>query len=136
MNQVSIPIDLRPEEVTREKSLGGAIGLCIKVAGHEPKEVMSEIRHDGKPLDKAQWSRWESGQEGICWPKFRALMDFCGNDAPLLWMLHQRGYDLHSLRKLETETEKALRFERDARVKAEEKVRYFEEMLTGRRAGA
>jgi len=39
------------------------------------------------------------------WPKLVALMDACGNDAPLLWMLHARGYDLHSVRKLETETE-------------------------------
>lgn len=33
-------------------------------------------------------------------------MDLCGNDAPVMWMLHQRGYDLHSLRKLESETER------------------------------
>jgi len=33
-------------------------------------------------------------------------MDVCGNDAPLLWMLSQRGYDLHSVRKLESETER------------------------------
>jgi|GEM_PF-2749195 len=44
--------------------------------------------------------------EGVIWPKLSALMDVCGNDAPLHWMLHQRGYDLHSIRKLETETER------------------------------
>ena len=33
-------------------------------------------------------------------------MDVCGNDAPLLWMLHQRGYDLGSVRKRESEIEK------------------------------
>jgi hypothetical protein len=36
-------------------------------------------------------------------------MDACGNDAPLMWMMHQRGYDLHSIRKLESETEKVNR---------------------------
>lgn len=36
-------------------------------------------------------------------------MDACGNDAPLLWMLHARGYDLSSLRRRETETERRLR---------------------------
>jgi hypothetical protein len=40
-------------------------------------------------------------------------MDFCGNDAPLLWMLHARGYDLASLRKRESETEKELRIARE-----------------------
>src|SRR3546814_15174037 len=44
--------------------------------------------------------------EGIIWPKFELLMDTCGNDAPLMWMLHRRGYDVSSLRRLETETEK------------------------------
>ncbi len=33
-------------------------------------------------------------------------MDVCGNDAPLMWMLAQRGYDLHSVHKLKSETEK------------------------------
>lgn len=109
MNQIGFPSSVTAQEVARERTLGGAIALCAKAAGYEPKEVMDAIRVDGKPLDKAQWSRWESGQEGVVWPKFAALMDFCGNDAPLLWMLQARGYDLHSLRKLETETEKALR---------------------------
>lgn len=36
-----------------------------------------------------------------------------GNDAPLLWMLHARGYDLHSLRKRETELERDLRLARE-----------------------
>jgi hypothetical protein len=32
-------------------------------------------------------------------------MDACGNNAPVLWMLHARGYDLHSVRLRESETE-------------------------------
>jgi hypothetical protein len=106
MNQSSIPVEVSHNEVSREKTLGGAIGLCIKAAGYEPKQVLDGVRVDGRPLDKAQWSRWESGAEGVVWPKFRALMDFCGNDAPLLWMLHDRQYDLGSVRKLESETER------------------------------
>lgn len=132
MNQIGFPSNVTAQEIAREKTLGGAIGLCAKAAGFEPKEVMDALRVDGKPLDKAQWSRWESGQEGVVWPKFQALMDFCGNDAPLLWMLHARGYDLGSLRKCESETEKALRSEREARHRAEEKVRVLIEALNGR----
>jgi hypothetical protein len=63
--------------------------------------------------DKAQFSRWLSGAEGIVWSKFTALMDGCGNDAPLLWMLHARGYDLGSLRRVETELERQNRELRD-----------------------
>lgn len=108
MTQLGIPTDISTQEVLREQTLGGAIGLCAKAAGLAPKEVQDALK-----TDKAQWSRWESGAEGIVWTKFTALMDVCGNDAPLLWMLAQRGYDLASLRKRETETEKELRQARE-----------------------
>jgi hypothetical protein len=104
MNQLGFPNEVTAAEILRESTLGGAIALCAKVAGLEPKQVNAAV--DG---DKAQFSRWISGGEGITWPKLVALMDACGNDAPLLWMLHARGYDLHSLRRRETETERLLR---------------------------
>jgi len=50
--------------------------------------------------------RWEAGTEGVVWPKLAALMDVCGNDAPVLWMCHARGYDLHAMRKQESETQR------------------------------
>lgn len=100
--QPSLPVLVRPEEVAREKSLGAAIELCAKVAGYGlDKELQLELG-----VDKAQFSRWQSGTEGILWPKLDRLMDVCGNDAPVLWMAHQRGIDLHSIRKRETETER------------------------------
>lgn len=40
-------------------------------------------------------------------------MDACGNDAPVLWMLQQRGYDLHSVRRLETAVERENRLLRE-----------------------
>lgn len=119
MNQLGFPSAVSAQELAREKTLGGAIGLCIKAAGYEPKEAIDKLK-----MDKAQWSRWESGTEGVIWPKFEALMDFCGNDAPLLWMLNARGYDLSSLRRQESEVEKKLRAveERLAEVEKEREV--------------
>jgi plasmid maintenance system antidote protein VapI len=109
MNQVAIPVEVRPEEVARKTTLGHAMELCAELAGFSlDKELQHKIG-----VDKAQFSRWMAGTEGIVWPKFTKLMDECGNDAPLLWMLHQRGYDLHSLRKRESETEKQLRLARE-----------------------
>jgi plasmid maintenance system antidote protein VapI len=109
MNQVAIPVEVRPEEVARKSTLGHAMELCAELAGFSlDKELQHKIG-----VDKAQFSRWMAGTEGIVWPKFTKLMDECGNDAPLLWMLHQRGYDLHSLRKRESETEKQLRLARE-----------------------
>lgn len=118
MNQVAIPVEVRPEEISRKKTLGHAIELCAEAAGYElDKSLQSELG-----VDKAQFSRWLSGTEGIIWPKLEKLMDTCGNDAPLFWMLHMRGYDLHSIRKLETETEKRARI-------AEERCKNLESLL-------
>lgn len=104
MHQLALPVALDPREVMRKTSLGGSIELCLEVAGLEPKQLQAELK-----LDKAQFSRWASGQEGVTWPKLAALMDRCGNDAPLLWMNHARGWDVHAMRRVESETERRLR---------------------------
>ncbi len=109
MNQLAIPVIVRPDEVMRKTSLGGAIELCAELGGFSlDKTLQQELK-----VDKAQFSRWQSGTEGVQWTKFQELMDRCGNDAPVLWMLYQRGYDLNSLRKRETETERELRLARE-----------------------
>lgn len=101
-SQLSIPVPVRPEEIQRERSLGAAIELCAKVAGFGlDKELQVQLG-----VDKAQFSRWQSGTEGVVWPKLSRLMDLCGNDAPVLWMLHDRGYDLHSVRRTENQVER------------------------------
>lgn len=99
--QISLPVAVRPEEIKRKQSLGAAIELCAELGGYSlDKTLQQELG-----VDKAQFSRWQSGTEGVQWPKFELLMDTCGNDAPVLWMLHKRGYDLNSLRRCETELE-------------------------------
>ena len=108
MHQMALPVALEPREVMRKSSLGGAIELCLEVAGLEPKQLQADLK-----LDKAQFSRWTSGQEGVVWPKLAALMDRCGNDAPLLWMNHDRGWDLQAMRRLETKTERENRLLRE-----------------------
>lgn len=120
-NQLGIPVAVRPEEVARKQSLGSAIELCAELAGFAlDKELQQELG-----VDKAQFSRWLSDQEGVKWSKLRQLMDHCGNDAPVLWMLAQLGYDLNSLRKLESETEKELR-------QAREEITALRRVLQGR----
>jgi len=108
-DQLAIPVSVTPEEVSREKTLGGAIELCAKVAGFDlDKQLQMALG-----VDKAQFSRWQSGDEGIKWPKLVALMDHCGNNAPLLWMAYARGFDLHAMRMRETETERENRMLRE-----------------------
>lgn len=96
---------VRPEDIARQPSLSGALALGAASAGLDlEKEV-----HIPLGIDAGHWTRMRSGTAGIQWDKLEAVCDLYGNDAPILWMLYQRGYDLHSLRKRETETERALR---------------------------
>lgn len=122
MTQLGIPSTVSLAEIARKRSLGDAISLCAEVAGYEPKQLQEELR-----LDKAQWSRWTDGKEGILWPKLCAVMDKCGNDAPVLWMAHARHYDLNSLRHRETELERRLRL-------SEEENAALKRVLMGRTA--
>jgi len=107
--QLGLPTVVTPEEVAREKSLGGAIDLCVKVAGFDLDKQLTAALH----FDKAQFSRWVSGQEGVTWTKLKMVMQHCGNDAPVLWMAHDAGYGLHAMRKRETELQQELRHARE-----------------------
>ena len=104
MLQIGLPVEVDAREVVRKHTLGGAIDLCLEVAGLEPKRLQADLK-----LDKAQFSRWQSGQEGVIWPKLSAVMDRCGNDVPLLWMAHDRGWDLGSMRRVENELQRQVR---------------------------
>lgn len=128
MNQISLSVRIEPVEVARKKTLGSALELCAELAGFSLDKELQQRLH----VDKAQFSRWTSGTEGILWPKFCALMDACGNDAPLLWMAHQRGYDLESMRQRESETEKALRVANEALAKERDTVRLLTAVINGR----
>jgi hypothetical protein len=129
--QLGIPVEVTPQEVARESSLGGAISLCAKAAGMAPKEVQDALK-----ADKAQFSRWTDDKEGITWAKLAALMDVCGNDAPLLWMLHARGYELATLKKRETEIEKQLRLVREELVREKQERAVERRLFTELRVAA
>lgn len=107
--QLSLPVEVSSAELARKRSLGAAIELCADLGGHG----LSKTLQMALGVDKGQFSRWLSGTEGILWPKLTKLMDQCGNDAPLLWMLHDRGYDLSSVRKRESELERENREQRE-----------------------
>lgn len=129
VEQPSLPLGrVSADEIARKRCFGDAIGLSAEVAGYDlDKQASADIA-----MDKGQWSRIQNGQEGIKWPKLEKFLDCMGNDIPLLWMLHQRGYDLHSLRRRESETERKLREVQERAEAAELKVRVLTEALTGR----
>lgn len=83
-------------------------------------------------IDAGHWTRMRSGAAGIQWDKLEQICDLFGNDAPILWMLHKRGYDLHSLRRCETQVERALREAREHIELLQHDKRVLTEALHGR----
>jgi hypothetical protein len=119
-----------PQLVIRQPTMTKALQLCQTLSGKDDAQFYGA---DGIVKDQAQWSRI-MGPSNHNFPheKLNLFMDLAGNEAPLLWLLQSRGYDLNSLRRQESETEKELRKERERRMKAEEKLAYFEQVMTGR----
>lgn len=110
-----IQIDARPEEVARKSTLGGAIDLCMElgeISGPD-KCAREELSKRGFVIDKGQLSRWRDGSEGVVWPKLKQLQDACGNKAPVLWMAHDSGFDMHSMHQRETELQRENRLLRE-----------------------
>lgn len=100
-----------PLLVTRQPSMTKALQLCQTLSGKDDAQFYG---FGGIVKDQAQWSRI-MGPSSHNFPheKLNLFMDIAGNEAPLLWLLQSRGYDLHSLRLLESETEKHLRLARE-----------------------
>lgn len=98
-----------PSIVLAQASLLGAIKLCISLAGFEAdKQVYSALE-----IDAGHWTRIVRGEAHFPIDKLSALMDLCGNESPLIWLVNARGYDPASLRRLESETERELRETRE-----------------------
>jgi hypothetical protein len=109
-----ITVDVPIGEIVRKPSLGKAIEYCAELAGYSyDKELETALKKGGVTVDQTQLTRWRQGAEGIKWEKFVGLMDVCGNDAPLLWMAHARGYDVGSLRRVESSVERENRLLRE-----------------------
>lgn len=96
--------------VSRLPSFSAAITYCVGISGFDRKEVYGEIG-----IDAATWSRIESGSAYFPMPKLEALMDICGNEVPLMWLVNARNYDWSSLREKQSEMERKLA-ERDRKI--------------------
>lgn len=95
--------------VVSQPSLLSAVKLCIALGGFTTdKQLYLDLE-----IDAGHWTRVMRGEAHFPIDKLGLLMDLCGNEAPLIWLLHSRGYDVASLRKRETETERELRQARE-----------------------
>lgn len=103
-----------PQLVIRQPTMTKALQLCQTLSGKDDAQFYG---NGGIVKDQAQWSRI-MGPSNHNFPheKLNLFMDLAGNEAPLMWLLQSRGYDLNSLRHRETETEKQLRLAREENV--------------------
>jgi hypothetical protein len=124
-----------PELIYRQPTLTKALHLCQSLSGFDDAQFYGA---DGIVKDQAQWSRimGAAGSANFPQDKLNLFMDKAGNEAPLLWLLHSRHYDITQLRHVETEMERRLRMETERANAAENKVRVLTEVLSGRVAHA
>lgn len=123
------PVVVDLTDVQRQATAGGVISLCANKSGLMDKIIAADLG-----IDNATWSRWKSGQNAPSMEQLCALMDRCGNEAPLHWLLLARGYDPRRLHRIESEVERENRELRE-RLGALEQQREVEIALMQRLQG-
>lgn len=80
-------------------------------------------------MDPSTWSLFKAGSRGIKPLEFNAFMDQCANELPLAFWAHSRGY---VLTPMESELERRLRLEQEARAKVEAENKVLREVIGAR----
>jgi len=114
------------ELVRTVKSMTAAINLCMNVSGLDDKEICITL-----DIDPGHFSNIRSGKGHFPLNKLNDLMDLCGNQVPLIWLAHSRGYGLVVLR---TEAERRADELQSQLVAEREKNRLLIDVLQGRAA--
>lgn len=117
-------IDVDATLVHRQPSMLAAVQLCLQAAGIADKEA-----HLALGIDAGHWSRVLKGDAHFPLHLLGPLMDLAGNEAPLEWLAHSRGYEL---RPLETELERQVREEQERNAALANENRMLRELLVGR----
>lgn len=111
------------------KSLPQAISKCAELVGSIDKTVAIDTG-----IDSPTWARIKQGDAGIKGEFLDRLMDACGNELPLLWLLHSRGYDPRSLRRYENDVERENRELREQLEAERQKNNHIAEFFAKARA--
>lgn len=125
--RVRRPLRDIPESEWGWASEAAAIAAMIATSGLQEKTVAIEADIDNSTLAKVKQGTARPSADHL-----DRMMDATGSEAWLYYWLLRRGYDPRSLRKLETETERALREANEALEAERVKVRVLTDALTGR----
>ena len=125
--ELQMPVSLIDDDVVgRQPSLTRAIVVCADIAGFEDKRAASAAG-----VDPATWSKIKTGQANFPHETFRKYQTKCGNWLPLQWLARDAGF---GLTPLESELERQLRIEREARAKVEAENVMLRNLVVGRAA--
>jgi len=112
------------EVVAKQKTLLGAINLCITESGLDDKEIYLTLG-----IDAGHFTNLRKGNGHFPTEKIDPLMDLCGNEAPLIWLANKRNYGLVLLKdEAERRAEEA---ERRAK-EAEDKLKFLTQIMQGK----
>ena len=113
--------------IARPKDFLRAFVMAADLGGLEDKEAAA-----GAGMDPATWSRFKQGDVGIKPLECNGFLEQCGNDLPLAYWALTRGYRLVAR---ESELERQVGVERQAKEKAEAENKLLRGLLSGRTAG-
>lgn len=112
--------------VSRQPTMTAALILSQTLSGLEDKEICGK---KGLVNDTATWSRIKVGSNNFPQDNLVKWMCAVQNEVPLIWLADRMGY---VLTPKETETQRLLRIEREARAEAEAENKLLRNLLVGR----
>lgn len=120
-----------PALIYKQPTFTKALHLCQTLSGKDDAQFYGK---HGVVESQAQYSRIMglAGSANFPQDKLNVFMDAAGNEAPMLWLLHSRGYDITILRHVETEIERRLRLVTEAYEAEKLKNRILVEALHGK----
>lgn len=116
----AVPVEVSADQVARLGSLMAAINLCMTISGLDDKEICAELG-----IDPGHFSKITRGTGHFPPDKLNDLMTLCGNEAPLRWLAHSRGYGLVILK---TEADRRAEEAEARAAEAERKLAWVMEM--------
>jgi len=127
VSQLSIPrplMKLDDTVIRSPKNLLRAFIVAADLGGLDDSQAAAAAG-----MDPSTWSLFKAGARGIKPLELSGYMDQCANELPLAYWAFTRGY---SLVPLETELEKRLRAEQEARAKVEAENKVLREVIGAR----
>lgn len=123
-DQVAVPVEL----IRSKKTKGGAFTLACDASGLEDKEIAGAMN---PPIDAGTFSRLKSGTNTLDSDRVAEFCAVVGNTIYPEWFAYQVGC---TLVMIQTEAERQIAIEREAREKAEAENKLLRGLLIGKAA--